>query len=235
MLGANGAGKTTLFKLLTGEKKISIGKAWVCGKSLKRNLRYIYRDMGYCPQEEGLPGDFTGRETLKVFCLLKGISLDIAEQTCLEIAHNLGFLTQIDKQIKQLSGGNKKKLGVAIAMLNKPKLLLMDEPTTGLDPNAKRYMWRMISNHKEFGKSIMLSSQSMKECEVLCTRLSILVNGQLKCIGTTQHLKAKFAGGFLLMIHIDRRSSNIMEPGSESKIRKVEEFIYNTFPGSSLQ
>lgn len=235
LLGANGAGKTTLFKMLTGDAKISSGEAFICGLSVKRDLRSIYLAIGYCPQEEALPEDLTGRQTLKIFCLLKGISTDVVDQVSLEIAHNLGFLSHIDKRVKELSGGNRRKLSVALAMLNRPRVLLMDEPTSGLDPSAKRQMWRMISSHKEFGKSILFSSQSMEECEVLCTRLSIMVNGELKCIGTTQHLKARFADGYLLMIHIDRARANLMEPGSDVRIHKVEEYIYNTFPGAILQ
>lgn len=202
---------------------------------MKRGLGSVFAEIGYCPQEEALPLELTGRQTLKVFCLLKGIATDVVEQVSLEIAHNLGLLSHIDKKVREMSGGNRRKLSVAVAMLNQPRLLLMDEPTAGLDPSAKRQMWRMISSHKEFGKSILLSSQSMEECEVLCTRLTILVNGQLRCIGTTQHLKARFADGFLLMLQLDRTKTNLMEPGADLRIHRVEEYIYNTFPGSILQ
>ena len=214
---------------------MSSGEAWIGGYQLKTQMSKVYTDIGYCPQEDALPEDLTARETLKIFCLMKGISTDVVDQMSLEIAHNLGFLSHIDKKVKQLSGGNRRKLSVALAMLNKPKVLLLDEPTAGLDPSAKRQMWKMISGHKEFGKSILFSSQSMEECEALCTRLSIMVNGQLKCIGTTQHLRARFADGYLLMIHIDRTASNLMTPESENMIHKVVQFVYNSFPGATLQ
>lgn len=234
-MGANGAGKTTLFRLLTGDKKVSSGEAWVLGKSLKRQLRSVYKHIGYCPQEEALPEEFTARETLKVFCLLKGMATEMVDQVSLEFAHNLGFLSHIDKKVRELSGGNRRKLAVALAMLNKPKVLLMDEPTSGLDPSAKRQMWKMVSSHRDFGKSILLSSQSMEECEVLCSRLTIMVNGQLKCIGTTQHLRARFGQGFSLVVQMNRSRTNLMQPGSETKIHKVQEYIHNTFPGADLQ
>lgn len=231
----NGAGKTTLFKMLTGDTTVTSGDAWVRGLSLKKDLRSIYLEIGYCPQEEALPEDLTGRQSLKIFCLLKGVSTDEVDQVSLEIAHNLGFLSHIDKRVKEMSGGNRRKLSVALAMLNKPRLLLMDEPTSGLDPSAKRQMWRMISGHREFGKSILLSSQSMEECEVLCTRLTIMVNGQLRCIGTTQHLKARFSDGYLLVVQMNRSKTSLMVPGSDSKIHRVEEYIYNAFPGAVLK
>lgn len=235
LLGVNGAGKTTLFKMLTGDTTVTSGDAWVRGLSLKKDLRSIYLEIGYCPQEEALPEDLTGRQSLKIFCLLKGVSTDEVDQVSLEIAHNLGFLSHIDKRVKEMSGGNRRKLSVALAMLNKPRLLLMDEPTSGLDPSAKRQMWRMISGHREFGKSILLSSQSMEECEVLCTRLTIMVNGQLRCIGTTQHLKARFSDGYLLVVQMNRSKASLMVPGSDSKIHRVEEYIYNAFPGAVLK
>lgn len=221
--------------MLTGETAATSGDGWVRGLSLKNDMRSIYLEIGYCPQEEALPEELTGRESLKMFCLLKGVSTDVVDQVSLEIAHNLGFLSHIDKKVKEMSGGNRRKLSVALAMLNKPRLLLMDEPTSGLDPSAKRQMWRMISGHKEFGKSILLSSQSMEECEVLCTRLAIMVNGQLRCIGTTQHLKARFADGYLLVVQINRTRASLMVPGSESKIRRMEEYINNAFPGAVLK
>lgn len=214
---------------------MSSGDAWVFGHSLKRMMGPIYSKIGYCPQEDTLADVFTGRETLTIFCLIKGVPVAQIDQVSNGLAESLGLLGHMDKQVRELGGGNRRKLSVAVAVLNRPRLLLMDEPTTGLDPSAKRRIWRVMSGHSEFGKSILFSSQSMEECEVLCTRLSILVKGQLMGIGTPQHLKARYVDGFMLSVHIDRTKTNLLEAGAKGAIARVQEFILTTFPGASLQ
>ncbi|XP_053679934.1 phospholipid-transporting ATPase ABCA3-like [Anopheles nili] len=230
LLGVNGAGKTSTFKMLTGDENISAGEAWVKGISLKSNLNQVHKVIGYCPQFDALLEDLTGRETLKIFALLRGIpSHEIGFET-LRLAEELNFMKHIDKRVKEYSGGNKRKLSTALALLANPAVVYLDEPTTGMDPGAKRHLWNVIINVKKAGKSIVLTSHSMEECEALCTRLAIMVNGEFKCLGSTQHLKNKFSKGYFLTIKLNRTGDGTTANGDS-----VKQFIAHNFSQAVLK
>ncbi|KAL9700794.1 hypothetical protein quinque_004235 [Culex quinquefasciatus] len=191
LLGLNGAGKTTTFKMMTGDESISSGEAWVEGISLQSSMDTVYQRIGYCPQFDALLGKLTGRETLKIYALLRGVRERDIQNVSLTLAEDLNFMKHLDKKTKEYSGGNKRKLSTALALMGNPSVVYLDEPTTGMDPGAKRQFWNMICKVRSSGKSIVLTSHSMEECEALCTRLAIMVNGEFKCLGSTQHLKNK--------------------------------------------
>ncbi|XP_060661353.1 phospholipid-transporting ATPase ABCA3 isoform X1 [Drosophila nasuta] len=204
LLGVNGAGKTTTFKMLTGDERISFGSAYVQGLSLESDMNRIYERIGYCPQFDALLEDLTGREVLRIFCLLRGIHSHNTKRISEELAKALGFIKHIDKRTSAYSGGNKRKLSTAIALIGRPSVVYLDEPTTGMDPAARRQLWNVICSVRDSGKSIVLTSHSMEECEALCTRLAIMVNGEFKCIGSTQHLKNKYSKGLVVKIKVHR-------------------------------
>jgi ATP-binding cassette subfamily A (ABC1) protein 1 len=129
-----------------------------------------------------------------------------------------------DKPSKFYSGGNKRNLSAAISMLGGPRLILMDEPTTGMDPGARRFLWNVILGVIHEGKrSVILTSHSMEECEALCTRLAIMVNGQFKCIGSPQHLKSRFGDGYIISVRIK---------GSLPDMSCICNFFSNVFPAA---
>lgn len=249
--------------MLTGDVKISNGEAWVRGLSLKRdmnrvhqiigkfdeterlsycaayNLQNVIRLKGYCPQFDALIGEMTGRETLTMYCLLRGIPNQRITSIVVNLAADFDFVKHIDKRVKMYSGGNKRKLSTAIALVGNPAIVYLDEPTTGkslsntiqglqlinamlrfcsfegMDPGARRQLWDMICKVRKSGKSIMLTSHSMDECEALCTRLAIMVNGEFKCLGSVQHLKNKFSKGYTLSVKVKKNSVS-RPPTSES-------------------
>uniref|UniRef100_A0A8W7Q2W6 ABC transporter domain-containing protein n=1 Tax=Anopheles coluzzii TaxID=1518534 RepID=A0A8W7Q2W6_ANOCL len=206
LLGANGAGKTTTFKMLSGDETISFGDAWIKGHSLKSELKKVHQHIGYCPQFDALIEDLTGRETLKLFSLLRGVARLNIPTVSMYLAREFGFEKHLDKQVKAYSGGNKRKLSTALAMLGNPSVVYLDEPTSGMDPGAKRNLWNGVCRVRDSGKTIVLTSHSMEECEALCTRLAIMVNGEFKCIGSTQHLKNKEEYQDLLTYYIRSNS-----------------------------
>lgn len=171
LLGINGAGKTSTFKMLIGDIKISHGEAWVQGTSLKTNMKQVHRQIGYCPQFDALIDDLTGRETLRLFALSRGIPRFKLKDVIDKLSKDLNFAKHLDKQVKAYSGGNKRKLSTAVALLGNPVIIYLDEPTTGMDPGAKRNLWDVMCNVRDSGKTIVLTSHSMEECEALCTRL----------------------------------------------------------------
>lgn len=209
LLGVNGAGKTTTFKMMTGDERITSGTAYVKGMNLAADVNSVYKEIGYCPQFDALLDDLTGREILRIFCLLRGVQRDRIDQISEELAKSFGFMKHLDKETKAYSGGNKRKLSTALAVIGSPSVIYLDEPTTGMDPAARRQLWNMVCRIRDSGKSIVLTSHSMEECEALCTRLAIMVNGEFKCIGSTQHLKNKFSKGLILKIKVKRNTDMI--------------------------
>lgn len=200
LLGVNGAGKTSTFKMLTGDENISAGDAWVDGMSIRNELNKVHTRIGYCPQFDALIDDLTGRETIKIFALLRGVPRKSINAVAVQLAFDLNFTKHLDKMTKEYSGGNKRKLSTALTLIGDPSVIYLDEPTTGMDVSARRQLWNMVIKTRNSGKSVILTSHSMEECEVLCNRLAIMVNGEFKCLGPVQHLKNKFSKGFFLTI-----------------------------------
>lgn len=231
LLGVNGAGKTSMFKMLTGDETITSGEAWVEGISVKSDMNKVHQRIGYCPQFDALFDDLTGRETLKIFALLRGIPSDEIDEVSTRLAIDLAFTKHLDKRISAYSGGNKRKLSTALSMIGGPSVIYLDEPTSGMDVGARRQLWNMVIKAMNSGKSIVLTSHSMEECEVLCTRLAIMVNGEFKCLGSTQHLKNKFSKGFFLTIKIKREDSVV----SEQQITEVKDFVNTNFTNAILK
>ncbi|GLH10672.1 Protein white [Gryllus bimaculatus] len=234
LLGVNGAGKTTTFKMMTGdENHIKQGRD-----------PSVHQLIGYCPQFDALIEEMTGRETLRMFCLLRGIPAGQIYKISQDLADELLFTKHLDKKVKEYSGGNKRKLSTAVALIGDPPVVFLDEPTTGMDPVAKRHLWNVICKVRDRGKSIILTSHSMEECEALCTRLVIMVNGTFRCLGSTQHLKNKFAEGYTLIIKVGNPSpsSPVSRTFSVTSISSltpdvtaVKNFVDATFPGALLR
>nr|QER78483.1 ATP-binding cassette transporter [Diaphorina citri] len=126
--------------------------------------------------------------------------LDVKVKCYSYLSTKLMFHHYLDVKVKCYSGGNKRKLSTAVALIGNPPVVLLDEPTSGLDPAARRHLWDVISSERDSGKCVVVTSHSLEECEALCTRLAVMVNGRLSCLGSVQHLKNKFAVGYQLQI-----------------------------------
>lgn len=131
LLGVNGAGKTTTFKMMTGDVKITYGDAWVHNHNIKTQIKEVQKMIGYCPQFDALLDDLTARESLVMFSLLRGVPLDDCNNVALKLAQDFDFHRHLNKQVKELSGGNKRKLSTAISLIGDPPVIYLDEPTTG--------------------------------------------------------------------------------------------------------
>jgi len=217
--------------MLTGDESIDAGEAWVEGISIKTNMNKVHHKIGYCPQFDALIDDLTGRETLKIVALLRGIPRKHVAKISQQLADDFNFTKHLDKRIKAYSGGNKRKLSTALTLIGNPSLIYLDEPTTGMDVGSRRQLWNMVIKTRASGKSVILTSHSMEECEALCTRLAIMVNGEFKCLGSTQHLKNKFSKGFFLTIKAGQT-----EDGSLlQRVNAIKQFITQTFTGAVLK
>lgn len=228
LLGFNGAGKTTTFKMLTGEETVSSGDAFVGGYSIRSDLRKVRQQIGYCPQFDALLDHLTGRETLVMYARLRGIPERHIESCVENTLRGLLLEPYANKRVGTYSGGNKRKLSAGIALLGEPTVIFLDEPSTGMDPVARRLLWDTVARARESGKAIIITSHSMEECEALCTRLAIMVQGQFKCLGSPQHLKSKFGSGYSLR-------AKIRSEGQQEALEEFKAFVDLTFPGSVLE
>ncbi|XP_027860619.1 retinal-specific phospholipid-transporting ATPase ABCA4a isoform X1 [Xiphophorus couchianus] len=227
LLGVNGAGKTTTFKMLTGDIDVTSGEASVSGYSILTNILDVHQNMGYCPQFGAIDELLTGREHLHLYARLRGVPESEISRVAEWAIQKLGLLEYAGRSAGTYSGGNKRKLSTAIAMIGCPTLVLLDEPTTGMDPLSRRFLWNSIMSVIQDRRAVVLTSHSMEECEALCTRLAIMVNGSFKCLGTIQHLKYKFGDGYVVTMKI-----RAAKPGCLPDLNPAEAFMESTFPGS---
>uniref|UniRef100_A0A8C1UZZ2 ATP binding cassette subfamily A member 3 n=1 Tax=Cyprinus carpio TaxID=7962 RepID=A0A8C1UZZ2_CYPCA len=230
LLGFNGAGKTTTFKMLTGDESITSGDAFIDGYSILRDVKKVQQRIGYCPQFDAVLDHMTGRETLSMYARLRGIPEKYVTACVENVLRSLLLEPHADKLVRSYSGGNKRKLSAGMALIGGPPVIFLDEPSTGMDPVARRLLWDAITRTRESGKAIIITSHSMEECEALCTRLAVMVKGQFKCLGSPQHLKSKFGSGYTLLAKV--RVETELE---EMDLQLFKDFIESTFPGSSLK
>eukprot|EP00118_Oscarella_pearsei_P002785 m.11554 g.11554 ORF g.11554 m.11554 type:complete len:2446 (+) comp23502_c1_seq1:90-7427(+) len=226
LLGVNGAGKTTTFKMLTGDISITDGEARILNYDVATEINNVRQHIGYCPQFDAINDLLTGREHLALYSRLKGVAeADIPKVVdwCLR---KLSLNRYGDMPAGQYSGGNKRKLSTAIALIGQPQIIFLDEPTTGMDPKARRFLWSVIHSLVREGKSVILTSHSMEECEALCTRLAVMVNGRFQCLGGIQHLKSKFGDGYTVSLRIS---------GSVPDLESVKAFFVEAFSGAELK
>ncbi|XP_017515618.3 retinal-specific phospholipid-transporting ATPase ABCA4 isoform X2 [Manis javanica] len=227
LLGVNGAGKTTTFRMLTGDTTVTSGDATVGGKSILTNISDVHQSMGYCPQSDAVDDLLTGRENLYLYARLRGVPGEEIERVANWSIQSLGLSLYADCLAGTYSGGNKRKLSTAIALIGCPPLVLLDEPTTGMDPQARRMLWNTIVSIIREGRAVVLTSHSMEECEALCTRLAIMVKGAFQCLGTIQHLKYKFGDGYIVTMKIKSPKDDLLPD-----LNPVEQFFQGNFPGS---
>ena len=240
--GVNGAGKTTTFKMLTGDtevtttwwkvfigfsnvpSQVTAGEATVNGYSILSELDSVRQNLGYCPQFDALDPLLTGREHLRLYARLRGLDEDSVKREAENGLRRLGLAAYADRCAGTYSGGNKRKLSTAIALIGNPSIVFLDEPTSGMDPGARRFLWNSILDMVRAGQSVVLTSHSMEECEALCSRLGIMVNGKFKCIGSIQHLKNRFGSGYSLTVRCQ-----------ENKTGEVVARIAQMLPLATLQ
>jgi len=195
LLGTNGAGKTTTQSMLSGEFKPQMGSIYLDGENVVKDPAAAQRRMGYCPQANAIFDLLTAREHLTFYAEIKGVpSYEIpllVERTLRELA-----LTKFaDKMAGGYSGGNKRKLSMAMATLGSPALVLLDEPSAGIDPTARRMLTVFIEKLSK-RTTVVLTTHSMEECEALCNRVGIMVDGGLRCLNTIQSIKDKYGKGY---------------------------------------
>uniref|UniRef100_A0A452T9P9 ATP binding cassette subfamily A member 8 n=1 Tax=Ursus maritimus TaxID=29073 RepID=A0A452T9P9_URSMA len=199
LLGHNGAGKSTSIKMITGDTTPTAGQVLLKGRIGEGSLGFL----GYCPQENVLWPSLTMKEHLEVFAAIKGLRKADAAVTISRLADALKLQDQLKLPVKVLSEGIKRKLCFALSILGNPSVVLLDEPSTGMDPEGQQQMWQAIrATFKDTERGALLTTHYMAEAEAVCDRVAIMVSGKLRCIGSIQHLKSKFGKNYLLEMKV---------------------------------
>uniref|UniRef100_G1L1U2 ATP-binding cassette sub-family A member 3 n=1 Tax=Ailuropoda melanoleuca TaxID=9646 RepID=G1L1U2_AILME len=228
LLGFNGAGKTTTFKILTGEETVTSGDVFIEHVSITKSLQKVKSRVGYCPQSDALLEYMTGREIMIMCARLWGVSEPQIQLYVNKWLSSMQLEPHADKLIRTYSGGTKRRLSTAIALMGKTSVVLLDEPSTGMDPVARRLLWDVVTWTRERGKAIIITSHRMEECDAFCTRLAIMVQGKFLCLGSPQQLKNKFGNIYILKV-------KVKIDAQEDKLDGIKYFITLTFPGSVLK
>nr|APD26541.1 ATP-binding cassette transporter subfamily A member 5 X1 protein [Brachionus koreanus] len=225
LLGTNGAGKTTTINMICAELKPDAGTIMIKNQPFNlKNIQLFCQNVAACPQHNPFWDELTLIDHLQIYGSLKKLSDEEIMSLSIKFMKMLGITEHGDKKVKSLSGGTKRKLAYAITLFGNPEITLLDEPSTGLDPQSKRKFWNVISETLiNANKSAILTTHSMEEAEALCHRIGIMVNGELKCLGSSQYLKEKFGSGYLLEAKCD-------------KLRKLEfdQTIFRIFDGKAV-
>ncbi|HCK75727.1 MAG TPA: hypothetical protein DHW07_01125 [Gammaproteobacteria bacterium] len=188
LLGPNGAGKTTTLRMLLGQSPRSGGILDVFGQDINRGRREIRQRTGIVPQADNLDPDFTVRENLSMYGSYFRLDPKVLNGRIPGLLEMVGLLPRANDRINTLSGGMKRRLTLARALVNDPQLLVLDEPTTGLDPQARHMIWSLIHQMKRTGKTILLTTHYMEEAERLCDELIVIDEGSLQAQGSPTEL-----------------------------------------------
>lgn len=212
LLGPNGAAKTTTINILTLLHRATSGDAYIDQKNLvdPANKGFIQSVTGICPQFDMLYPTLTCRQHLEYFCDLKNIDKSERKQHVEDLLGAVGLLEKENVMTKSLSGGQKRRLSVAIALTGSPYVVYLDEPSTGLDPGSKRLLWNIILKIRP-GRAILLTTHAMDEAQALCNRIAIMDKGRLRCIGTCVHLQNKYGGKVHISLGIRKTNPEVLQ------------------------
>ncbi|MBI5584553.1 MAG: ATP-binding cassette domain-containing protein [Deltaproteobacteria bacterium] len=205
-LGPTGAGKTSTIRMLYGFYPLSDGRLEIFGRDVHRYLREIKYKIGVCQQDNNLDPDLSVRENLLVFARYFDLSREGAEKRAGELLDFFGLTHKQNARIAELSGGLQRRLVVARALINDPTLLVLDEPTTGLDPQSRHQLWDKLRQLKARGLCILLTTHYMDEAAQMCDRLMIIDQGRILVEGAPRDLVRRYIGGNVIEVE---------EPGEE--------------------
>jgi len=195
LLGPNGAGKTTIIKVLTTQIKATAGEAFIGGLDVNKHANRVRSIIGYVPQDVSVQGDLTGYENLLMYAKLYSVPRKEREKRITEALNFMDLLSRADDLVKTYSGGMMRRIEAAEALVNRPQVLFLDEPTIGLDPSGRRTLWeRLLKLKEEIGTTILMTTHYMDEADEFCDRVAIINMGKIEAIGSPRELKETVGG-----------------------------------------
>ena len=226
LLGPNGAGKTTLLNIIAGVIHPTKGKVFIKDYDMTKASLEARRRIGFLPQEVPAYDYLTGEENLLFYAGLYGIPCNEAKRRAKELLEIVGLGNVAKRKVKTYSGGMKRRLALAIALINDPEVIILDEPTTGLDPGIRRSIWEFIQSLKKKSKTILLSTHYMEEADVLSDRVAIMHQGKILVIDSPEALKKSLGPYSVIEIEVQPRIKvdlkSILEDLSEAGISQYD-------------
>ncbi len=194
LLGPNGAGKSTAMKMMYCSALVTSGELYVLGLNVKKNYREIKSRIGVVPQEDGLDPDFTVLENLLVYASFHNIPKAEADLRAQALLRLMKLEEYQDRSVETLSGGMKRRLAIARGLINSPEVIFLDEPTTGLDPQARVWIWDFFKHLKSEKSTLVLTTHYMEEAEQMCDRVAIIDDGRILTVGKPKDLIRELIG-----------------------------------------
>lgn len=223
LLGQNGAGKSTTMNIISGLSSPTAGDILVCNKSIRKNSSAVQNELGICPQEDILFKELTAMEHLRLYSGLKGAkNCPELDEILINRLKAVQLYTVKDARSKTYSGGMKRRLSMIIATIGDPNVILLDEPTTGMDPVNRRYVWKFIEEFKK-NRCVLLTTHSMEEADALGDDIVIMCKGVVKAFGNSIHLKNKFGKGYRISVVVDNEN-----------MERFKALAYDMVPGIHL-
>jgi ABC-2 type transport system ATP-binding protein len=203
LLGPNGAGKTTVISMIAGVLEADGGEVLVDGARMGPDTRQVKATIGYVPQDIAVYPDLTGRENLRFFGSLYGLDRHLARDRVAEVLATIGLADRADEQVKKYSGGMKRRLNIGVGLLHRPRLLILDEPTVGVDPQSRNSILESIEALSTEGMSVLYTTHYMEEAERLCDRVGIVDLGHLIAEGPTDRLTSTLGDSEHISLTVD--------------------------------
>jgi len=220
LLGPNGAGKTTAIRVLTTLLKPSEGRAFVAGHDVVADGLAVRQAIGYVPQAISIDGALTARENLEFYGRVTGVPRRERRERIDQAVEAMALGSFLDRLGRTLSGGMLRRLEIATAVLKRPEVLFLDEPTVGLDPTARRVVWdRLELLRKEAGTTMLVTTHQMEEAERQCDRIAIMDLGEIAALGTADRLRAQFEAASLEDVFTAATGGRLEEGGSFRDVR----------------
>lgn len=233
LLGPNGAGKSTTLNMMIAEIAPTKGQVVIGGYDIHSCMSEAFEGLGFCPQHDALWDVVTLKEHIECYANIRGVPKDKIPVLSNYFIQNMKLDEHKNKQAKTLSGGTKRKLSYILSILGRPKIVLLDEPSTGMDPQSKRFLWDTISSCFEgTERGAILTTHYMEEADALCSRVAIMVNGKLQCLGETQRLKNKYGSGYMLELKLSLSGG---QEDLEERLEALERDVMELFPQAKCQ
>ena len=211
LLGPNGAGKTSLLRMIIAASPPTSGDIWVLDQNLRTDSRQVKANLGVVPQLDNLDEDLTVIQNLVTFARYFDLPKEEAKQRSREILSLFELENKRDSRIQELSGGMKRRLLIARGMINQPQLLILDEPTIGLDPQVKHLVWRKLAELKSQGVTQLLCTHNMEEAATICDRVAIMHLGKILSLDTPQKLVIRYVGKTVWVIEVANEEKDNVE------------------------
>lgn len=204
-LGPNGAGKSTTMKMLSCETTITSGELFILGLNSKKNPVEVKRKIGVVPQDDGLDTDFNVIENLLLFGSYYSLPEKIVQQRAYDLLRTMRLDEYSHHSLETLSGGMKRRLSIARGMIHHPEIIFLDEPTTGLDPQARIWIWEFFKKLKEKNSTLILTTHYMEEAERICDRIAIMDHGKILAVGVPKELIQEYIGQEVVELEIRKQ------------------------------